>query len=90
MSKYHIALLVAALAMGSLTYYIKVQPFTPCEEGHCPNENRPEYLHAAKFAQQKTLVAQREAPFWGMGAFAATVLAGIAWPLIMRRRSIAD
>lgn len=85
MSKYYIALLVAALTIGCLTYHMKAQPFTPCENGHCPNANRPEYLHAAKFADQKTLVAQTEAPFWGDGAFFITIALGIAWRLNSHR-----
>jgi uncharacterized protein (TIGR03382 family) len=85
MPKYYFAPFIAALVVGCFTYHVKARPFSPCEGGHCPNEDTLEYFYATKAAAQKTQIAQAEAPFWGGGTFAATLVLVVGWQLRRRK-----
>jgi hypothetical protein len=84
--RFHFGLLITALIVGGLVFLIKSQPVSPCEAGHCPNEDTLEYAHAAKAASERTMIAQAMAPSWGGGAFAAIVVLGIGWKAGRRKR----
>jgi len=71
-------LVVATLASGSM-YYARTRPISPCENGHCPNEDRPEYRHALQHAAEKARVAKASAPKYAAFTFIFVCVVGVGW-----------